>query len=113
MTRDMKKPILDESYNRCGSFTITWTAAAATRYPAIPDTFISLSTIAGPVDFFLVRNKTAQTIRIAFDQDAGASSGLPLAAGEDYEIPVRAVNYISIYCPAVDATGVQVHWFGW
>lgn len=118
MTRDNKKPITDESYNRYGYFTVapdgTAIPAVVDRYPDDPTTFPDVSGIDGPIDIFIVRNKSAQDIRVCFDSDASVGVtplGNVVHSGEDFTFPVRALEYISI--AGGDGTDIEVHWFAW
>lgn len=111
MTRNTKKPITDESFDKSGMFVLAPVGPTFTdRYPVSPRTLREDPITNGPVDFWLVRNKTLNDLRVAFDSDATATNGHVVHAGEDFEIPRRTQYYISVWGNGIQ---VEVHWFAW
>lgn len=112
MSRDYIKPTSSESYAQTGMFTVTPNASTV-RYPAnLNVKFIDTTASGGlgtPVDQFIIRNKSAAEIRVVVDGDASASAGHIVDAGEDYRLPQRGINYISVY--GGDGTAIRIHWY--
>jgi len=110
MTRNNKKPITDESYNDM-YYTTLVPNASTKRYPDVGTTFPTDTNTGKPIDYFIIRNKSAVTIRVVTDGDADVDVGNLIYAGEDFGLPVKANEYISIY--GGDGTAIEIHMFWW